>query len=97
MYYVLVRNQTPQGNISDIESILGSESPDVKAVFEKNHVKVRSLIPSRDASRFAGIEEVPIPPDVVQRMCDGLREVGYRLSEPYESRERASEFWETGR
>ncbi|MBW2963214.1 hypothetical protein KY306_00355 [Candidatus Woesearchaeota archaeon] len=97
MHYVLIRNKTPKGDQADIETILGDESPAVQRVFQRYHVQVSSLIPSQDASRFAGVEEVQISPGAVGLMREDLKELGYDLSGPYETRGRAFEFWQTGK
>ena len=97
MIYILERNQVPQGSQSQIEDVLRGESSNVRAVFDSHKIRVKSFLPSRDASRFPGLEDVTIPPSILERMCFDLGEVGYNLAGPFESRMRASEYWQTGK
>ena len=95
MHYVLIRTEKPEGSATQIEAVLRSESPDVKVVFDRHQIRVSSLIPSQDGSRFAGLEEVPIPEVVVELMRRDLGRLGYGLR-AFESRESAGEYWQKG-
>ncbi|MBI2574333.1 hypothetical protein HYV82_00415 [Candidatus Woesearchaeota archaeon] len=96
MQYVLTRKEAPQGDEKSIAATLGVESPHVQRIFQRHNVRVSSLMPSKDAARFAGLEERLISPYVVERMRRDLDPFGYDLRGPFDTWNRAYEFWETG-
>ena len=96
MYYVLIRNDTPRGSVFEIADILKEESRSVASAIRGNGIRISAFIPSRDGTRFKGLEEAPIPSDKVFALRSDLNTVGYGLSGPYDSRSSADEFWRIG-
>jgi hypothetical protein len=95
-HFVLARNEVPEGDQFDIEAILKREAPFVRAILDRYHIPVESLIPSRDGARFAGVRQVEIPPLVQLPMEQDLNRAGYRLEGPFASWKEAREYWQTG-
>lgn len=96
-YYVLERNETPQGEAESIRRTVYGEANTVLRILNDKGIKNKGFMRSTDYKRFSGIENAPIEDSKVSDLQTKLSEVGYKLTGPFSNTSDAHNYWESGK
>lgn len=90
-YYVLVRDESSRDPLLD-----GGVAIQIRNLLEEYDVTIDRLVPSSDNRKYAATRDIDIFSPMFARIRTDLRQFGFDLKGPFQTRSKALRYWLTG-